>query len=162
MRKSLESVLEGRATAQKTTSEMQPEKKKSFLQEWARKNDLDPVAAAVAVENARRNAVPRGRGRGQITLLAAPGVEHALIAGRAPYDLVFANILAGPLVALAPSVSAVVARGGHLIIGGVARIPARLGIRALARYSLPASPRRKIRTRPTDDAYPMRDAIQIS
>ena len=45
MRKSLESVLEGRATAQKTTSEMQPEKKKSFLQEWARKNDLDPVAA---------------------------------------------------------------------------------------------------------------------
>jgi flagellar biosynthesis protein FlhF len=45
MRKSLESVLEGRATAQKTTAETQPEKKKSFLQEWARKNDLDPVAA---------------------------------------------------------------------------------------------------------------------
>ena len=81
--------------------------------------DLDPVAAAVAVENARRNAVPRGRGRGQITLLAAPGVEHALIAGRAPYDLVFANILAGPLVALAPSVSAVVARGGHLVLAGL-------------------------------------------
>ena len=52
-------------------------------------------------------------------LLAAPGVEHALIAGRAPYDLVFANILAGPLVALAPSVSAVVARGGHLILAGL-------------------------------------------
>ncbi len=45
MRKSLESVLEGRATTQKTTSEMPPEKKKTFLQEWSRKNDLDPVAA---------------------------------------------------------------------------------------------------------------------
>ena len=45
MRKSLESVLESRSTAQKTTNDMPPEKKKSFLQEWARKNDLDPVAA---------------------------------------------------------------------------------------------------------------------
>lgn len=81
--------------------------------------DLDPVAAKVAVENARLNGVPTGRGAGAISLLAAPGVEHPLIAGRAPYDLVFANILAGPLVALAPSVSAVVARGGHLILAGL-------------------------------------------
>ena len=81
--------------------------------------DLDPIAAKVAVANARLNGVPAGRGPGAITLLAAPGVEHPLIAGRAPYDLVFANILAGPLVALAPSVSAVVARGGHLILAGL-------------------------------------------
>lgn len=81
--------------------------------------DLDPVAAKVAVENARLNGVPTGRSTGAISLLAAPGVEHPLIAGRAPYDLVFANILAGPLVALAPSVSAVVARGGHLILAGL-------------------------------------------
>lgn len=81
--------------------------------------DLDPIAAKVAMENARLNGLRTGRGRGAITLLAAPGVEHPLIAGRAPYDLVFANILAGPLVALAPSVSAVVARGGHLILAGL-------------------------------------------
>lgn len=81
--------------------------------------DLDPIATKVAVANARLNGVPAGRGPGAITLLAAPGVEHPLIAGRAPYDLVFANILAGPLVALAPSVSAVVARGGHLILAGL-------------------------------------------
>ena len=81
--------------------------------------DLDPIAARVAVANARLNGVPLGRGPGEITLMAAPGVEHPLIAGRAPYDLVFANILAGPLVALAPSVSAVVARGGHLILAGL-------------------------------------------
>ncbi|PZU48864.1 MAG: 50S ribosomal protein L11 methyltransferase [Sphingomonas sp.] len=81
--------------------------------------DLDPIATRVAVENARLNGVRAGRRPGEITLLAAPGVEHPLIAGRAPYDLVFANILAGPLVALAPSVSAVVARGGHLILAGL-------------------------------------------
>ncbi len=94
--------------------------------------DLDPVAVKVAVANARLNAVPRGRGPGAITLLTAPGVEHPLIGARAPYDLVFANILAGPLVALAPSVSAVVARGGHLVLAGLLQPQAR---RVIAAYS---------------------------
>jgi ribosomal protein L11 methyltransferase len=94
--------------------------------------DLDGVAVQVAVANARLNAVPRGRGRGQITLLTAPGVEHPEIGARAPYDLVFANILAGPLVALAPSVSAVVARGGYLILAGLLQPQAR---RVIAAYS---------------------------
>lgn len=93
--------------------------------------DLDPVAVRVAAENARLNHVPAGRGRGAITLLAAPGVEHALIVRRAPYDLVFANILAGPLVALAPSLSAVVATGGHLILAGLLQPQAR---RVIAAY----------------------------
>ena len=94
--------------------------------------DLDAVAVQVAVANARLNAVPAGRGRGQITLLTAPGVEHPVIGARAPYDLVFANILAGPLVALAPSVSGVVARGGHLILAGLLQPQAR---RVIAAYS---------------------------
>lgn len=94
--------------------------------------DLDGVAVRVAVENARLNGVPVGRRAGQITLLTAPGVEHPVIGGRAPYDLVFANILAGPLVALAPSVSAVVARGGHLILAGLLQPQAR---RVIAAYS---------------------------
>lgn len=94
--------------------------------------DLDAVAVQVAVENARRNAVPLGRGPGAITLLTAPGVEHPVIGARAPYDLVFANILAGPLVALAPSVSAVVARGGHLVLAGLLQPQAR---RVIAAYS---------------------------
>lgn len=94
--------------------------------------DLDGVAVKVAVANARLNAVPSGRGRGQITLLTAPGIEHPVIGARAPYDLVFANILAGPLVALAPSVSAVVARGGHLILAGLLQPQAR---RVIAAYS---------------------------
>jgi ribosomal protein L11 methyltransferase len=94
--------------------------------------DLDSVAVTVAEANARLNAVPRGRRPGQITLLTAPGVEHPLISARAPYDLVFANILAGPLVALAPSVSAVVAQGGHLILAGLLQGQAR---RVIAAYS---------------------------
>lgn len=94
--------------------------------------DLDGVAVRVAVENARLNAVLRGHGRGQVTLLTAPGVEHPVIGRRAPYDLVFANILAGPLVALAPSVSAVVARGGHLVLAGLLQPQAR---RVIAAYS---------------------------
>jgi ribosomal protein L11 methyltransferase len=85
----------------------------------------------VAVRNARLNAVPLGRGKGAITLLTAPGVEHPLIGARAPYDLVFANILAGPLVALAPSVSGVVARGGHLVLAGLLQPQAR---RVIAAY----------------------------
>ena len=45
MRKSLESVLENRPSGKKPANEFPSEQKVSFLQEWARKNDLDPVAA---------------------------------------------------------------------------------------------------------------------
>ena len=106
--------------------------------------DLDPTATDVARQNARLNALPAGRGRGAITLLTAPGVEHALIAGRAPYDLVFANILAGPLVALAPSISAVVARGGTLVLAGLlqsqaSRVTAAYRARGLVLVERPRS-----------------------
>jgi ribosomal protein L11 methyltransferase len=94
--------------------------------------DLDAVAVRVAVENAARNGVPRGRVPGQISLLTAAGIDHRLIRARAPYDLVFANILAGPLVALAPSVSAVVAEGGQLVLAGLLQPQAR---RVIAAYS---------------------------
>lgn len=81
--------------------------------------DLDPVAVAVARNNARLNRIAAGRRGGAITLLTTPGAEHALIIARAPYDLVFANILAEPLVALAPSLCAVVRNGGTLVLAGL-------------------------------------------
>lgn len=87
--------------------------------------DLDPVAVIVAKNNARLNHVKVGRGRGALTLVTAPGVQHPLILRRAPYDLVFANILAGPLTALAPSLSAVIAKGGILILAGLLQPQAR-------------------------------------
>lgn len=98
--------------------------------------DLDPVATMVARRNALINRIPAGRGPGQIALATAPGVEHPLILARAPYDLLFANILAGPLVALAPSLSAVVAEGGHLILAGLLQSQARKVIAAYGKRGL--------------------------
>jgi len=81
--------------------------------------DIDAVAVRVALENGRLNGVPIGRGRGRLELRTAPGVADLRMAVNAPYRLVFANILAGPLVALAPSLSATVARSGTLILAGL-------------------------------------------
>lgn len=82
-------------------------------------SDLDPVAVQVAAANLRHNHFLPGHAAGKLLMLTAPGVEHRLIAARAPYDLVFANILAGPLAALAPSLAAVVAKGGYLVLAGL-------------------------------------------
>ncbi|MCW2388707.1 ribosomal protein L11 methyltransferase [Sphingobium sp. B11D3B] len=82
-------------------------------------SDIDPVAVDVSAENADLNGVPLGVGAGALRLVAAPGVEHPLIQGLAPYDLLIANILAGPLIELAPSLSAQVAEGGTLMLAGL-------------------------------------------
>ncbi|HEU0097933.1 MAG TPA: 50S ribosomal protein L11 methyltransferase [Allosphingosinicella sp.] len=82
-------------------------------------SDNDPVAIEVSKENAAINGVRTGRARGQLELLVAEGLEHARLEARAPFDLVIANILAGPLIALAPSVAEAIAPGGRLILAGL-------------------------------------------
>jgi ribosomal protein L11 methyltransferase len=82
-------------------------------------SDIDPVAIEVAEENARINEVKLGRARGQLELAVAPGLEHARLKARAPYDLIIANILAGPLIELAPSLAGALAPGGRLILAGL-------------------------------------------
>jgi ribosomal protein L11 methyltransferase len=82
-------------------------------------SDIDPVSIDVTAENADLNAVPLGGGAGQVLLVAAPGVEHPLILGLAPYDLIVANILAGPLIELAPGIAAQLEEGGSLILAGL-------------------------------------------
>ena len=82
-------------------------------------SDIDPVAIEVAEENARINGVKLGRARGQLELAVAPGLEHLRLKARAPYDLIIANILAGPLIALAPSLAGALAPGGRLILAGL-------------------------------------------
>jgi ribosomal protein L11 methyltransferase len=82
-------------------------------------SDIDPVAIEVAEENARINAVKIGRARGQLELAVAPGLDHLRLRARAPYDLIIANILAGPLIALAPSLAGALAPGGRLILAGL-------------------------------------------
>jgi ribosomal protein L11 methyltransferase len=82
-------------------------------------SDIDPVAIEVAEENAAVNAVRLGRSRGQVELAVAAGLDHKRLKARAPFDLVIANILAGPLVELAPSVAAALAPGGALLLAGL-------------------------------------------
>ena len=82
-------------------------------------SDIDPVAVELAAEFAELNGIATGRAAGDMTLLTAPGADHPLIRRRAPYDLVIANILAGPLIALAPDLAAIQAEGGTLVLAGL-------------------------------------------
>jgi len=82
-------------------------------------SDVDPVAIEVAAENAAINGVALGSARGRLELIVAAGMDHRRLKARAPYDLVIANILAGPLIALAPDIAGALAPGGRLILAGL-------------------------------------------
>ena len=82
-------------------------------------SDIDPIAIAVTRENAEVNAIPVGRLRGEIELAVAAGLDHRRLIRRAPYDLLIANILAGPLIELAPALSRALFPGGSLILAGL-------------------------------------------
>jgi ribosomal protein L11 methyltransferase len=81
--------------------------------------DIDPVCAEVVAENAVLNGVPMGAGAGEAVMVVADGMEDPLIPVRGPYDLLIANILAGPLVELAPDFARATAPGGHLLLAGL-------------------------------------------
>jgi ribosomal protein L11 methyltransferase len=82
-------------------------------------SDMDPVAIEVAAQNAALNGVRPGRARGQLELVVAAGLAHSRLQARAPYDLLIANILAGPLIELAPALAGALAPGGRLILAGL-------------------------------------------
>jgi ribosomal protein L11 methyltransferase len=82
-------------------------------------SDIDPVSVDVTADNARANGIAVGTGQGELALCAASGTDHVLIRQRAPYDLVIANILAGPLIELAPSLAEITQDGGSLILAGL-------------------------------------------
>ena len=75
--------------------------------------DIDEVAVDVARANCAAN------GLDGIVCCAAAGFDAPELAQGAPYDLIFANILKGPLVALAPKVAAHLAPGGRAILSGI-------------------------------------------
>ncbi len=83
-------------------------------------SDLDKDAVDVAA----RHRKLAGRLK-QVRLAQARGTRHALIEQNAPYPLVIANILAEPLVSLAPQLAKVTARGGTLILSGLLSWQAR-------------------------------------
>jgi ribosomal protein L11 methyltransferase len=81
--------------------------------------DIDPVAVDVARENAAINRVPLGHGPGELLLAAADGMDSPLLAARAPFDLIIANILAGPLIELAADFAGGLAANGTIILAGL-------------------------------------------
>lgn len=82
-------------------------------------SDIDAVCAGVVEENAALNGIPLGALPGQMTMVIADGMDNPLLRLRGPYDLLIANILAGPLVALAGDFAGAVAPGGSLLLAGL-------------------------------------------
>lgn len=82
-------------------------------------SDIDTVCLGVVEDNARDNGVAMGSRPGALTMLVADGMEHPLLQARGPYDLVIANILAGPLIQLAPHFARSMVSGGHLLLAGL-------------------------------------------
>lgn len=76
--------------------------------------DSDPEAVAVAQANAKANGVGA-----RIAFACAMGLQHPWLRHGAPFDLVIANILAGPLIALASALAKTIRRGGVLILSGL-------------------------------------------
>jgi ribosomal protein L11 methyltransferase len=76
--------------------------------------DIDPIALEVATANARLNGVGA-----HCRAVLSRGVENRALREGAPYDLVFANILAKPLRLMAPSLAAVIGAEGEAIVSGL-------------------------------------------
>lgn len=75
--------------------------------------DIDPRAIVVTAENAALNGIEG------VDLIVADGALDDRITERAPYDLLIANILAGPLVSMAPEIAAIAAPGATIVLAGL-------------------------------------------
>lgn len=93
------------------------------LREKVLATDIDALAVRIARDNARRN-------RAQVEAIHAPGVRSQRVRARAPYDLIFANILLGPLRILAAPVSRLLAPGGRIVLSGLLAAHANAAISA--------------------------------
>lgn len=92
-------------------------------------SDIDKVAVDVARANIQANGLAK-----RVKCLEAEGLDNGEITATAPFDLIFANILKGPLMALAPSISAATAPGGKVILSGILTHQAADVIRVYAEY----------------------------
>jgi ribosomal protein L11 methyltransferase len=76
--------------------------------------DIDPSAVAVARANARLN-----RARPTISFARARGCAGRFVGSRAPYDLILANILLGPLTRMAADLSRLATHGARVVLSGL-------------------------------------------
>ena len=77
-------------------------------------SDIDPVAVDVAEANVAANGLT-----GKVECVVAAGFDAPTLKENAPYDLIFANILKGPLIGLAPEMGPAVKTGGYVILSGI-------------------------------------------
>ncbi|MDR0808012.1 MAG: 50S ribosomal protein L11 methyltransferase [Gemmobacter sp.] len=82
-------------------------------------SDIDRVAVDVAEANVAINGL-----EGRVECLEAAGFDHPLLVAASPFDLVFANILKGPLIELAPDMARHAAPGGRVILSGLLMVQA--------------------------------------
>jgi len=82
-------------------------------------SDMDPIAVAVASENARKNGV-----QSRVRVVHAEGFAHPALR-RATFDLLFANILLCPLLELAPVFARALRPGGICVLSGLLEPQAR-------------------------------------
>jgi ribosomal protein L11 methyltransferase len=87
-------------------------------------SDIDRVAVDAARKNARLNRAPR------IRFVHAAGASARALTAPGPYDLIFANILLGPLVRLARPIRRLAAPGAHVILSGLLRSHANAALAA--------------------------------
>jgi ribosomal protein L11 methyltransferase len=76
--------------------------------------DIDPIAVRVAKENVRRNGIASN-----MRLETAPGFHSVSFRQEGPFDLIIANILARPLMKMAPQLAAHLVPGGSVILSGI-------------------------------------------
>ena len=81
--------------------------------------DIDPIAIDVTRDNAAINGIPTGHGAGELLLAVADGMDDPMLAARAPFDLLIANILAAPLIELAPAFTRAVTPGATIVLAGL-------------------------------------------
>jgi ribosomal protein L11 methyltransferase len=93
--------------------------------------DIDPQAVRVARANVKANAAAP-----LVRVVRSDGLAAPFVRLRAPYDLVFANILARPLVALAPAIAGALAQRGHAVLAGLTRGQERQVLAAYRRHGL--------------------------
>lgn len=99
-------------------------------------SDIDPIAIDVAAKNLALNNFVAGACAGRMALAVCSGLAAPALRIRAPYDLVLANILAPPLIALARDMARVISPGGVLVMAGLLHHQQRAVANAYRRHGL--------------------------
>ncbi len=102
-------------------------------------SDIDMVAVEVAEANVAANGL-----QARMVCLESAGFDNPALKAAGPYDLIFANILKGPLIMIAPDVAAHAAAGAKVILSGILNEQADDVIEVYARNGFNLSHREEI------------------